>query len=49
MQYASKMGHMKGNYENLKKAQESKKIPVVAIKDGKQDSTNQAYPGDDGQ
>lgn len=36
MQYASKQGRMKGNPENLKKAQESRKIPVIAIKDGKE-------------
>lgn len=34
MQYASSLGRMKYNAKNLKKAQESKKIPVVAIKDG---------------
>lgn len=34
MQYASSLGRMQYNVKNLKKAQESKKIPVVAIKDG---------------
>lgn len=32
MQHASRLGHMKYKPENLKKAQESKKKPVVAIK-----------------
>lgn len=35
MQYAAMQGRMKGNPENLKKAQKAKEIPVVAIKGDK--------------
>lgn len=31
MQHAAKQGRMKPNYENLAKAQESRKVPVIAI------------------
>lgn len=33
MQHAAKQGRMRANYDNLRKAQESKKIPVVAVSD----------------